>query len=261
MSPGYLLNVPDPSEAFSTPLDVPLLGRPPARFRDCEILTIQYRSDPDAIRTLVPRPLTPTGDTVMVQFGRWGDVPGMGSTFECNVMVAVRLESQDGPILGAYSPYFFVDNDRALAGGRELNGQPKRLARVTLESRGDLHVATVKRNRIVVFTGTMAYKQKPATFDEVRARVDPVTNINLKVVPNIDSTIAIRQLTARKLEDVDVRECWTGPCTAEIRPNPQAPFYRLPVRQHLEGYYWRAEFSVVGGTIIHEYPDGIAGLP
>lgn len=78
ISPGYLFDIPDPSEAFSTPLDVPLLGRPPARFLDCEILTIQYRSDPDAIRAIVPRPLTPTGDTVMVQFGRWGDVPGMG---------------------------------------------------------------------------------------------------------------------------------------------------------------------------------------
>jgi acetoacetate decarboxylase len=253
MSPGYLFDIPDPSEAFSTPLDVPLLGRPPARFLDCEILTIQYRSDPDAIRAIVPRPLTPTGDTVMVQFGRWGDVPGMGQTFECNVMVAVRLDRPSGPIVGAYSPYFFVDNDRALAGGRELNGQPKRLAEVSIEARGDLHVATLTRNGIAVFTGTMAYKPSPATLDDVRARVDPVTNINLKIVPNIDSTMAIRQLTARVLGDVSVSECWTGPSTTEVHPNPQAPLYRLPVRGFLEGYYWRAAFSVVGGTIIHDY--------
>lgn len=57
----------------------------------------------------------------------------------------------------------FVDNDRALAGGRELNGQPKRLAEVSLEARSDLHVATLTRNGIVVFTGTMAYKPSPAT--------------------------------------------------------------------------------------------------
>ena len=36
MSSGYLFDIPDPSEAFSTPLDVPLLGRPPARLLDCE---------------------------------------------------------------------------------------------------------------------------------------------------------------------------------------------------------------------------------
>jgi acetoacetate decarboxylase len=253
MSLDYLLDIPDPSEAFSTPLDVPLLGRPPARFRDCEILTVQYRSDPDAIRALVPRPLVPTGDTVTVQFGRWGDVPGMGRTLECNVMVAVRLDLPSGPISGAYSPYFFVDNDRALAGGREFHGQPKRLADVTLEVRGDLHVATLTRNGITVFTGTMPYKPRPATFDDVRARVDPVTNINLKIVPNIDSTIAIRQLTSRVLQNVDVSECWTGPSTSEIRPNPQAPLYRLPVRTFLEGFYWRSEFSLVGGTIIYDY--------
>ena len=48
-------------------------------------------------------------------------------------------------------------------------------------------------------------------------------NINYKVIPNIDGTPAIRQLTARHLDEVEVFECWTGQSSVEIRPNVLAP--------------------------------------
>ena len=87
----------DPGTAHSVPLDVPLHGRPPARFRDGEVLTLQYRTDPDAIAALLPAPLVAAGDTVMVQVARWGDVPGLGrDTHEANVMVAAELTTPAG---------------------------------------------------------------------------------------------------------------------------------------------------------------------
>jgi acetoacetate decarboxylase len=251
----YRHTVEGPETAHSIPLDVPLHGRPPARFRDGEVLTLQYRTDPEAIAAVLPAPLVAAGDTVMVQIARWGDVPGMGrDTHEANVMVAAHFTAATGEVVrGAYSPYFFVDSDRAMAGGREFHGQPKRMAEVSLETRGDLVVGLVARNGIDVFTGTLPYKSVPATFEDVRRRVDLVTNINLKVVPHIDGSTAVRQLTRRDLHDIDVLDCWQGPGTAEVRPNPQAPLYRLPVREHLEGFYWSVEFSLVGGTVLHDY--------
>ena len=127
--------VPSPQSAYSTPIDSPLNGPPPGRFADGEVLTVQYRTDPAAIRALLPEPLVPTNDTVMVQIARWGDVGGLGrDTHEANVMVGACL----GELTGSYSPYFWVTSDRAMAGGRELHGQPKRLGSVTLEHRGDL---------------------------------------------------------------------------------------------------------------------------
>jgi acetoacetate decarboxylase len=250
----YLPGIPDPAQAHSIPIDSPLHGPPPARFSDGEVLVIQYRSDPAAIAELVPAPLSPAGDTVMVQIARWGDVPGLGrDTYEANVMVAVRYDGAGGQVAGSYSPYFYVDNDRAMAGGREFHGQPKRIADVTLLTSGDLIVGSVRRNGIEVFTGTLPYKALPATINDVRRRIDFVTNINLKIIPQIDGRPALRQLTARDLADIHVAECWTGPGTARIEPNAQAPLYRLPVLAHLEGYYWRGAFSLVGGAVLHEY--------
>jgi acetoacetate decarboxylase len=242
--------VPAPGTAYSTPVDSPLSGPPPARFRDGEVLTVQYRTDPAAIRRLLPEPLEPTNDTVMVQVARWGDVPGLGrDTYEANVMVGARL----GSLTACYSPYFWVTSDRAMVGGRELHGQPKRIGAVTLEHRGDLVVGTVANNGIDIFTGTLPYKAAPSSFEDLCRRVDIVTNINLKIVHHIDGRTAIRQLTARDLSDIDVPGCWTGPSTAEVRPNATSPLYRLPVLGFLEGFYWYTEFSLVGGRVVHEY--------
>jgi acetoacetate decarboxylase len=196
--PGSL-RVPAPGDATGIPLDSPLTGLPPSRFRDGEIVTFQYATEPEAIRALLPAPLELVNDTVQVQ------------------------------------------------------GQPKRIAEVTLETLGDLHIGRVRHNGIDIFTGTMQYKASPSTADRLRSRVDPVTNINLKVINHIDGRPAIRQLTARDLTGLTVSECYEGPCTAEIRPSATAPLYRLPARTFLEGFYWRCDFTLAGGRILHDY--------
>ncbi len=249
----YLPEVPDPALAHSVPLDNPLHGPPPARFADGEVLVIQYQTSPAAVAALVPSPLQPA-DVVMVQIARWGDVAGLGrDTHEVNVMVAARYTGRSAVVSGSYSPYFFVDSDRAMAGGREFHGQPKRIGEVWLEVRGDLIVGGLRRNGIDVFTGTLPYKTRPASLDDVRARVDFVTNLNLKIIPQIDGRPGLRQITARDLTDITVSGCWSGPGTARIEENAQAPLYRLPVLRHLEGFYWCGEFSLVGGVVLHEY--------
>jgi len=240
--------------AHSIPMDAPLHGRPPARFSDCEVLAILYRTDPAAIVELLPPPLEPVNDVVMVQIGRWGDVPGMGrNTYEANIMVAARYTTDGKTVVGAYSPYFYVDNDRAMAGGREFHGQPKRFATVTLEARGDIFVGQVIANGITVFTGTMHYKARRADFDEVCRHVNPVTNINLKIMPHIHGGYAVRQLTARDFVDMDITQCFGGTGTAEIHPHATVPMHRLPVREQMDAYYWTGAFSLIGGVVLHDY--------
>ncbi len=181
--PGSL-RIPAPEDAVGTPIDSPATGLPPSYFRDGEVLTFQYATELSAIRALLPEPLEPVNDVVQVQVSRWGDVPGVGRDIhECNVMVAARYQGDGGPVEGSYSPYFWVESDRAMAGGREFHGQPKRIAEIIVE-------------------------------------------------------------------------CYEGPCTVEIRPTATAPLYRLPARLFLEGFYWRADFRMVGGRILHDYLTG-----
>ena len=42
----------------------------------------------------------------------------------------------------------------------------------------------------------------------------------------------------------------------ELRANAQAPLFRLPVIEPLEAFYWRADFTLVAGEVIHDYLAG-----
>jgi acetoacetate decarboxylase len=212
-----------------------------------------WRSEQAAIERLLPPPLQPTGEVVLAHIYQMPDTDFVGSAYECNVMVGARLRHDGVTVEGGYSTGLYLDSDVGVAHGREVHGQPKKLASLKLEARGDLIVAQVERNGIAILTATLPYKQRAVDPAEMRRHFDFTENINYKVIPNIDGTPAIRQLTARRLADVEVFECWAGPCTVELRPNAQAPVFRLPVIEPLEGFFWRANFTLVPGRVLYDY--------
>lgn len=235
---------------FSTPWDAPTIPPFPFRFRNAEILTLFYRTSPEAMALLSPPPVEPEGDVAAIHIYRMNDTEWLGPYGECNVMFGA---SMPGGAKGGYSPWLFLESGAGVCHGREVHGQPKKLAEPRLEFRGDLIVGTVSRNGIDVVTGTMAYKQRAADPSVLAAHFDSAVNLNLKAVDHIDGRPAIRQITSRRLAGATVRECWTGPCTVELRPNAQAPVFRLPVVEPLDGVFWRADFELVPGEILHDY--------
>lgn len=239
---------------FSTPWDAPMIPPFPFRFRNAEILTLYWRTDPAAMGFLLPPPLEPVGDVACVHIYRMNDTDWLGPYAEANVMFGARL----GARAGAYSPYLVLSSDVGITHGREIHGQPKKMGQPRIDFRGDLMVGVVERNGIDVLTGTMAYKQHAVDADALMPHFDFATNLNLKAVDHIDGTPAIRQLTSRRLAEVTVHEAWTGPCTVELRANAQLPVFRLPVIEPLQGFYWRADFTLVPGEIIHDYLEDAA---
>jgi acetoacetate decarboxylase len=234
---------------FSTPWDAPMVPPFPMRFRNAEVLTIYWRTDPEAMAFLLPPPLEPVGDVACVHIYRMNDADWLGPYGEANVMFGARL----GDRVGAYSPYLVLSSDTGVAHGREVHGQPKKLGQPTLDFRGDLIVGTVARNGIDVITGTLPYKQRRIDAAEMAPHFDFATNLNLKAIDHIDGSPAIRQITSRKLSEVTVHEAWAGPATMELRPNAQLPVFRLPVIAPLEGIFWLADFTLIAGEVIHDY--------
>jgi len=242
----------DPREVRGTPYGAPLIPQFPLRMRDTEILTIVYRSDRDAIEAMVPTPLVLVGDLVIVHVYAMHDAEWFGVYGESAVQIPVRHEASG--TTGAYSPLLVVEGDGPVAAGREIYGQPKKAGRIALEAHGDLLVGTVMRNDITIITATMPYKQRAGTPEDLEKHASFRTNINLKVIPNVDgSGSAVRELTARTLGDVVVDEVWRGPGTLELRPNAQVPVHLLPVREVVEALHWRADFSLVDGEVIERF--------
>jgi acetoacetate decarboxylase len=236
---------------FSTPFDAPTVPSFPFSFRNAEVLTLAWRTDLDRIERILPPHLEPTSDVVLAHIYKMNDTEWLGPYNESNIMVGCRHTATGQA--GGYSPYLFLSSDAGVVHGREIHGQPKKLGNPKLEARGDAWVGTIERNGIEVLSGTMAYKQQRGALARLSEYFDFALNINLKAIDQIDGTPAIRQLTARRLGALDVHECWSGPCTVELRPNVQAPVYRLPVLEMLEGFWWRADFTLVPGYILHDY--------
>lgn len=185
---------------FETPFDNALVPRFLMQMRNTGILTAFYRTDLDAARRLVPPPLEVVSDVVLIHVYHMNDSDWFGNYYESAVQIVVRLAGTD--VAGAFSPYLYLGNDGAVATGREIYGQPKKGGEPWLGVRDDLFVGTVNRNDIDVITLTMAYKQTRAQLEDMTRYGDFRTNINLKVLPNVDGTDAIRQLTARTFADL-----------------------------------------------------------
>ena len=44
-----------------------------------------------------------------------------------------------------------------------------------------------------------------------------------------------------------------APAPSSFGPNAQAPIHRLPVVEMLDGFHWRADFTLVEGRVIYDY--------
>lgn len=244
-------------EPFSTPIGAPLVPEFPIRFRQTTVLSILYRSDPAAMATFLPAPLRPASDLVLLHFYDMADPEWFGPHQEFAVQIDAMLSSGEplpgeAPLRGAYSPLIMLSTDGGLATGREVYGQPKKLGSPRIEVRGDLVVGVAERNGIEVAVGTVPYKQRKAELSELTARVPFTTNLNYKVIPAIEGGSAVRQITARSFEDVTIHECWGSRATLELRPNAQFPLHMLPVVSVEAGYYWRADFTLPFGRVVHQ---------
>jgi len=238
----------DAASATESPLGAPLVPRLPLRMRRTEIMTVVYRTDAEAAGRLLPAQLEQLGDLVVVHLYRMHDADWFGAYGESAVQLPVRHAASG--TTGAFSPFLFVESDGAVAAGREIYGQPKKQATVSLAPHGDLLVGRVTRNGIDVLTATMAYKQRPGEPVDLERHAAFRTNLNLKILPGTDGGVAVRELTARTLADVDVHWVWRGGGTVELRPNAQAPVHLLPVREVVEAFHWSADFTLVHGEVL-----------
>ncbi len=226
----------------------------PFRMRNAEILTVVYRSTREAAARFVPEGLAVLGDRVILHFYNLHDAGPYGSYSE--LAVHIPVEHTRSGTRGAFSPLLFLSSDAAIASGRELFGQPKKAARITLGEQGDLVVARAERNGIDFVTATTPCRQIAATPAALQ-RFSFGTNINLKIIPAVDGTgDAIREFTARDFSDLTIHEVWEGFGTVELRPNAHAPLHLLPVVDVETALHWRADFTATYGRVLERLASG-----
>ncbi|MZD09354.1 acetoacetate decarboxylase [Streptomyces sp. SID5785] len=184
-----------------------------------------WESDPDAVAAVLPPPLKPTARPLVRANISRVDLPGypLGAG-------SVAVAAEHGGVEGWYPLVMPMTHERALIGGREVFGEPKKLGEVTVERDGLVVRAALARHGIA--------------FVEVRGAVSGAlplpepsrkTDFYFKFLPAVDGSgfdadpvlvHCLRHEKVRKLEAV------TGDVV--LRESMYDPVADLPVRALVE---------------------------
>ncbi len=234
--------------AFAMPLTSPAFPMGPYRFVNREFLIITYRTDPAVLRALVPEPLEIGEPLVKFEFIRMPDSTGFGDYTESGQVIPVSFQGRHG----GYTHCMFLDDHPPIAGGRELWGFPKKLAKPTLKAEIDTLVGTLDYGPVRIATGTMGYKHRAADTDAVMASLT-APNWLLKIIPHVDGSPRICELVEYRLQDVVLKGAWTRPGALGLCPHALAPVAELPVLEIVSATHILADLTLGLGQVVHDY--------
>lgn len=238
--------------AFAMPFTSPAFPPGPYRFIDREFLVVTYRTDPDALRAVVPEPLEIAEPVVKYEFIPMPDSTGFGDYTESGQVVPVQLRTGQGLEQGAYVHAMYLDDHPPIAGGRELWGFPKKLASPAFAYETDTIVGTLDYGKVRVATATMGFKHRAVAPGPLLAGIAQ-PNFLLKIIPHVDGTPRICELVRYHMVDVQLKGAWTGPASLELHPHALAPVAQLPVREVLSAVHYIADMTLALGTVEHDY--------
>jgi acetoacetate decarboxylase len=234
--------------AYSMPLTNPSFPPGPYRFFNREYFIITYRTDPEALADVVPEPLEVTESVVKYEFIRMPDSTGFGDYTETGQVIPVRLKGEDG----VYVHSMYLDDEGPIAGGRELWGFPKKLARPKVEVESDVLVGTLHYGSVLCASATMGYKHRTVDHDMVMKALK-VPNFILKIIPHVDGSARVCELVRYHLEDITLKEAWSGPAALGLFPHALADVARLPVREVISALHCKADLTLGLGTVAFDY--------
>jgi acetoacetate decarboxylase len=221
------------------------------RFINREYFIITYESEANAIREVVPEPLVPNLDNIVLY--EWINMPdssGFGSYNESGCVIPCTFEGKPCNFI----VQMYLNDESPISGGREIWGFPKKYGHPTLEVIEDTLTGTLIYAKQTVAMGTMTYKHQDILKDSAQIMATMTkTQVNLKLIPDVDGKFAIAQLVAYNLENITLKGAWKGNARLHLIPHVNAPVADLPVKKVLEGKHLIADLTLPFGRIIYDY--------
>ena len=234
--------------AFAMPIDNPAFPPGPYLFVDREYLIITYRTDPEALRRVIPAPLEMTEPLVKYEFIRMPDSTGFGDYTESGQVIPISYKGE----AGGYVRMMFLDDHPPTAGGREIWGFPKKIGEPTLRVHRDTLVGELKYSDMPVARGTMGYKYAPMDEKKAIAGLEAPAYL-LKIIPHVDGTPRICELVKYSMQCKKFKGAWTGPGALELYAHALAPVADLPIREIVSAAHFKADLLLPYGEVVHDY--------
>ena len=235
--------------AYSMPICRPVFHNGPARFVNREFMMITYRSDPAAVRKLVPEPLQVKEPIVEFEVVHMPDSSGMGDYYESGQVIQVEHEG----VSGSLSHMMYLDSVAGMTAGREMLGFPKKLGFPALKLEYDTLVGTLDIGKTRVATATMSYKYQELDPAAAKQGMESAANFLLKVIPHVDGSLRICELVRYPITDIVIKGAWTGPGALSFTPHALAPLADLPVVEVLGASHMVMDMTLGLGEVVHDY--------
>lgn len=220
----------------------------PYRFTNREYFIITYRTDPELLEAILPPGMELVQPVVKFEFIRMPDSTGFGDYTESGQIVPVRFKGEEG----YFTIAMFLDCEAPIAGGREIWGFPKKLAKPRLFVEEDALVGILNYGSITIAIATMGYKTHEADKKAVlKAMKKPV--FLLKNIPGVDGKPQINQLTKTYFKDVTIKGAWTGSSSLELHPHALAPIADFPVREIISTLHFISDVTLPYGEVAADY--------
>jgi len=235
-------------QAFAMPLTSPSYPRGPYRFINREFFIVTYETDMDVLKEIVPEPLEVTEPIVKFEFIRMPDSTGFGDYAESGQVIPVSYKGKKG----SYVHAMYLDDESPIAGGREIWGFPKKLAKPTLQVIDETLVGQLCYEDYAVAYATMGYKYNSLDTKLIHQSL-LAPNYLLKIIPNVDGSVRICELVEYYLEEVTVKGAWSGPAAIQLLQHAMAPVAALPVHKVISGAHILTDLTLPYGKIIFDY--------
>lgn len=231
------------------------------------MLTIEYRTDPDRVREVLPAPLEPAPEdpgAVALIWAEWQSCSDSGEELldpvlsqyrECFMVVRCRYED----LTWSRCVYIWVDSDFSMVRGHH-QGYPKRLGEIHMTrpvvvgragprlEEGGVLGATLSANgrRLAEARLTLREPCDHAGF------VNAFPMLHSRRFPAIESdgTASMDELVTMRGTDIEIADGWKGDGHLELFPSPSEEHHRLDPREMIGGYWRRVGMTWKGGTTL-----------
>lgn len=220
----------------------------PYRFINREFLIITYETDPEMLKAVLPPGLVLAEPVIKFEFIRMPDSTGFGDYTESGQVIPVKYKGEEG----AFTIAMFLDCNAPIAGGREIWGYPKKLAKPKLVVEEDVLIGTLDYGSIRIATATMGYKHHEVDKKMILESVKKPVFL-LKNIPGVTGKPEINQLTRTYLTDITVKGAWTGPGSIELHPHALAPIADFPVKKIVSTVHFVTDLTLPYGEVVEDF--------
>ncbi len=236
-----------------------------------DLLTIEYRTDPDAVAAWLPDPLTPADEdpgAVAVIFAEWQSCsdsfeelldPARSQYKECFVVVRCTYREQH------YSRCIaiWVDKDFALARGWH-QGYPKKLGSIWMTrpvAHGKAGPRLAPGGRFGASATVFDWRIVEARFtitgpSETGGFVNALPMLHSRYFPSIEpgEKPSMDELVTMKSYDWEGSEIWKGDAELTLYDSPVEELTSIAPREMIGAYYRTVGVSWGGGTLLERGP-------